>query len=313
MLEIKNLTKSYSDTAVLRGVELCFDKKGIYGILAARGSGKTTLARLICGCENVDGGQIALDGEVMSRGAIALKKKVRLVPTTLELDGLTTPIEYLDFVGAAMGVESEKRYRQIKEAIELCDIEDCQTRPFFKLTRPQRARLSLAAALIGNPDVIVLDAPFGANIADVGELLLFLAGIKTVILISSRAADVSQYSDRIAILHGGTIAVSGTLGEIESALNAESWLHLSVRGDKEEIEALLASVEGVTSVTFEKRGSNNTYSYTVAHTCYATIKGKVVSALSGAGYSVISTREEKLTLEDAFAMLSSDKAGGERR
>ncbi len=306
MLEIKELSKSYADVDVLSGVSICFDGKGIYGILGGKDSGKTTLARLICGCEDAQGGEVLLDGERMSRKAKALKKKVRLVPTSLTLDDMMTAVEYLDFVGQTMGVDSNKRYRQIKEALELCGLDEFGSRPFGALAKPQKARLSLAASLIGNPDVIVLDAPLGTSlISELGEVLSMLAKIKTVILFGSRPQDVRELCGSVAILHNGRIAVSGTIEQIEQRLNAERQMFITVRGDRDKVREAVSAVEKVISVKLDKSEANNVCTYAIEHTGDDNIKDKIFSALSAIGAPMLSVRMVKLTLEDVYYSLSS--------
>ncbi len=314
VLEIKGLSKSYADVDVFDGVSICFEEKGIYGILGGRGSGKTTLARLICGCENADGGEVLLDGNALSRKSRELKKKVRLVPTSLVLDDMTTAVEYLDFVGQTMGVEANKRYRQIKEALELCGLDECQDRPFGALVKSQKTRLSLAASLIGNPDVIVLDAPVGGvGGTELGEILSMLASRKTVILFSSKPTEVKELCSSVAILHDGKIAVSGTVDDIERRLNAEQQMFITVRGDKEKVCAAVRGVENVIDIKLDKAEVNNVCTYAVEHTGDDKIKDKIFAALSDIGAPMLSVRAVKLTFEDVFYSLSASDRGGDRK
>lgn len=307
MLEIKELSKSYSGVRVLDCVSLSFEQKGIYGIIGGRGSGKTTLARLICGCEDASSGEVLLDGKAVSRKARELKKKVRFVPTSLTIDNMMTSVEYLDFVGQTMGVEANKRYRQIKEALELCGLEECQGRPFGALTKAQRTRLSLAASLIGNPDVIVLDTPLGGvGGAELGEVLSMLGRIKTVILVSNKPTEVRELCASVAVLHGGKIAVSGTVEDIERRLNAEQQMFITVRGDKEKVFEAVSAVENVVNVTLDKVTSNNVCTYAVEYTNDDNIKDKIFASLSAIGAPMLSVRQVKLTFEDVFYSLSSN-------
>lgn len=310
MLEIKELKKGYSDGDVLCGVSLCLDKKGIYGILGKKGSGKSVLARLMCGCEDADSGEILLNGEPVSRKALALKRKIRLVPTALEIDGMMNAVEYLDFVGTAMGVPSEKRYRQIKEAIELCELSEFQYRSFSRLLKMQKARLSLAASLIGNPDVIVLDAPFGVQFAEVKGVLKMLSKIKTVVLLSHRTAEIRELCDSVSILHGGKIAVSGSIDEIERMVNAEQRMFITVRGNKDKICEAVRAVEGVVSIKQESTKANNVGTYAVEHTGAGATKDRLYAALSAIDAPMLSVKEEKLTFEDVFYSLTS---GGDQK
>jgi ABC-type multidrug transport system ATPase subunit len=315
VLEIKELSKSYSGTMVLDGISLSVNEKGIYGILGAKSTGKTALARLICGIEDADAGEILVGEKRMSRKALALRKKARYVPSSLEMLGVTTPSEYLDLVGSAMGVASEKRYRQIKEAIELCGLESVQNKPFSTITRASRAKLSLAASLMGNPDVIVLDAPFGGlderSLADIYEVLRMISKIKTVILFSFKPSQVKELCDSVAILGGGRIAVSGSIKEIEQRLCEMQQLHITVRGEVRRVTEAIKQIDSVVGVSLGKASANNVNELVVEHKSDDRLKDKIFSVLSEIGAPMLSVKAVKLTLDDVFYSLSSTKDGSE--
>lgn len=308
LLEITHIAKSIGEKNILSELSLTVEDKGIFGVLCVDSTAKTTLARLISGCENTDEGEIKINGEIMCRSALALKKKVRLVPALLDIDGTTTPVEHLDFVGAAIGVEPDKRYRQIKEALELMGIEDVQNKPLSSLNTPQRVRLSIAAALIGNPDVIVIDDPFrrieGKLLDGIYEILSMLGKIKTVILMSHTPAEVKRLCENVAIMCGGKVVLSGSIADIEAKINSTRELHISVRGDWERIRPVIEGVECVVGVKLSSTDRNNVNSIAVEHAPNNKIKDELFAVLTAINAPMLSVKEVVLTLDDVFYSLT---------
>ena len=256
MIDIKGVERA----GVLFGVDLCVEGKGIFGVLGANGAQKSALARIITGCEDADAGIVTVGERQMSRKNKAAKRKIRLVPSCLELHGTVTPVEYLDLVGECMGVEPDKRYRQIKEALELVGIEDVQRRGFASLGSSARCRLSLAAALLGNPEYIVLDDPFslldGSEQARIYELLDMLGKIKTLVLFSHRTSEVKRLCKDVAILHGGKIALKGNIAEIEQRINATAQTYVTVRGEGDRIVEAIRAIDGVVDARITSQEAN---------------------------------------------------------
>lgn len=308
MLEIKEV----EGARTLRGVTLTVDQKGIYGILGSKGAGKTELARILTGCENAESGDVLIGSEKMSRKNKAAKKRIRLVPTSLELHGTVTPVEYLDLVGDSLGVDPDKRYRQIKEALELVGIDDVQNKPFSALGASARCRLALAASLLGNPEYIVLDDPFsmidGEAQSQIYELLDMLAKIKTLILLSHKAGEVKRLCERVAILHGGKVALSGSIADIEEKINGTAQTYAKVRGEGDRIVEAIRGIDGVvdTKITATESGSVNSVS--IEHLPDDMIKDKLFSALAAIGSPMLSVKSVVLTLEDVFYSFSASES-----
>lgn len=314
MLELKNIVKYCGDEKILSGISFSVSEKGIYGILGAVGEQRRMLARIICGCENADEGTVSVDGELMSAKSPSLKKRVRLVPAVLDTDGSCTVAEYLGFVGEILGVEPEKRYRQIKEAMELVGIDDVQNRLVSAVGNEKRYLMSVAAALIGNPEIIVFEAPARLLGGDTGEsmraLLEMLAEIKTVVLLSQNPSEVKLLCSRVAVIGGGRIAIEGDISEIEAKINATNELYISVRG---EAEAVLSAINGVDKVVGAKIVStekNGVHSIRVEHYPDAQMKDKLFAALSEINAPMLSVRAVTLTLDDVYYSLTSAETEG---
>ena len=308
LLEIVQIAKSAREEEVISDLSLTIGDKGVFGILSVDSTARTALAELICGCENTDGGEIRINGEVMSRSALGLKRKVRLVPTCLELDSAVTSVEHLDFVGAALGVDPDKRYRQIKEALELLGIEDAQNKPFSLLNASQRLRLAIAASLIGNPEIIVMDDPFrrveGKAQEEIYGIVAMLGKIKTVVLLSHTPLEVKKLCENAAVMCGGRIALSGNIADIEAKINSTRELHISVRGDWDKIQPVIEETDKVVSVKLVSTDKNNVNAIVVEHLPNNKMKDELFAALSQINAPMLSVKAVVLTFEDVFYSLT---------
>lgn len=312
MLEIKNVYANDIGGA-LCGVEALIDGKGIYGIIGAHKGDLSLLAEVICGCRDAESGAVELNGQPMSRGDVETRRRARLVPEYLELLPSITAVEYLDFVGDVFKIDSEKKYRLIKESMEFVGLDGKENISFERLGSGDRFRLSLAAALIGNPECIVVANSMAhispAELNSVCELLKTLGMIKTVILLSSSAPIVKKLCSQVYIVCGGRIVLSGGVDEIEKKINATKEINLTVRGNIDAIvSAIKEKVEGVIEVTVGTVGANSVNTLTVECRPDTKMKDKLYSALSEINAPMLSYREIVLTLDDVFfSLTASDK------
>ncbi len=308
MLEITQISKAVGGKSVLSALSLTVENKGIFGVLCVDSTAKALLARLICGCEDADEGTVRVNGEPMSRRATELKKKVRLVPSVLKTDSMETAAEYLDFVGSALGIEPDRRYRQIKEALELLGIDGVQSKPFFALNSVQCLRLAIASSLIGNPDIIVIDDALwnieGKQLEEIYEILQMLGKIKTVILLSHKPSEVKRLCERIAFMCGGRIVLSGSIAEIEEKINSTRELRISVRGDWEKISAVIKDTERVVDVKLISSDKNSVHSISVEHLPDSKMKDRLFEALSKINAPMLQLKAIELTLDDVFYSLT---------
>lgn len=234
VLTATNITLYDGDRTVLDRVNLTVKKKGVHGILAPHGSGKTALADVLSCSMAFDKGRLCIFGEEhlatkdYAVSVAELKKKIGYVRQDDAFYTDMTVQETLAFVGEAKKVESGKLYRQIKEALELTELEGVKKRLVKKLSAIERKRLSFAAALIGNPSVIIID---GLNPAELSVgykgtefygLVQMLGKMKTVILATSDCGVIKELCEDVAILSDGRLLASGRVDEIEQRLSREN-------------------------------------------------------------------------------------------
>lgn len=308
LLEIKDLVAEYCEGSV-SGLSLTVSEKGIFGILCAHSADRTAIAHVICGCADKESGEVLVSGESVTRQALKARKRIRLVPHELNIEGMTTPTEYLDFVADALEVASDKKYRQVSEALELLGLDEDAARPFFMLGKAGRVRLSIASSLIGNPEIIVIDDALSGldrkSAEDIFELLKMLAKRKTVILLSHKPAEVKELCEQMAIVSGGAVAIEGNILEIEKKINATREMHINARGETDKIIEAVKSVQNVVDVRVTSTGANKISTFVIEYQPDAFMKDKVFGALDAINSQMLSFKEVKLTLEDVYYSLTS--------
>ena len=307
MVEIKDLTVAIGGRNILNGISFDFADKGVYAVLCASDEQKKLLAELISGCCNADGGEILIDGEPMSRNNTHLKKTVRLAPSADFAFGDVSPYEYIQFIGISMGIEREKLARQIAEAVDLLGLGSFCDKPIRALSGTQKCRVSIAASLVGNPDVIVIDSALdtlaGKSLEEVYDILDMLGGIKTVILITSKPSHAKRLCDHAVLIAGGRVVLCDKIADIEAKINDSAQTKISVRGDAEAVLAAIRSMSGITSVKLIKTSRDKVSEIEIEHEYDAFIKDRLFGTLAAINAPMLSSATAALTLEDVYYTL----------
>ncbi len=238
LIEVKELSKRYSDEFLLSDISFNIEEKGMYAFLGKHDSGKSCLAALLAGVEYPDSGSICYKEQEMfadEKKNAKIKKKLSLVSQDFLYDKSMTVFEILDFVGTAKGVDPDKRARQIKEALELTELTAVSGVLWASLSLSQKKRLSIAASLLGNPDVIILDEPLSgferSQAGEVKKLLTMLANKKVILLFTARPADVEELCSTVAIMHGGKIMLWDSVASILETLKNDGIVGLGAALD----------------------------------------------------------------------------------
>ena len=204
----------------------------IYGVLGAEGSGKTTLLNLLTGCKSSAEGTVKINGFDMQKEPQKAKQCIGYLPATPPVYDKLTLWEYLSFVAEAKGISYERAAKQTEDVLELTGISALQNRVIEKLSRSQQVRVGLAQALLGNPEIVVLDEPTEGlppnQAAELRALLCRLGKIKTVIVSSKKLAEMTEICDRVLVFSHGTLIANASVEELRSGL-----VRLSESGDYE--------------------------------------------------------------------------------
>ncbi len=226
LLEAKQLNRVCSEKLTIKDVSFEISEKGIYGFLGEADSGMEELAKLLAGITIPDSGSLFYKEKEMFRSekqTALIKKKIGYVPDKSFFDGDMTVFEVLDLIGKAKRIDSEKRFLQIKEGLELTGLSKKKNVLIKELTTAEKKRLSITSALLGNPDVMIMYEPLRAldktQTQNIKSLITFLGTKKVVILFSSRPSEIEELCGFSAIFAQGRIAIFNSVEAILTTLN----------------------------------------------------------------------------------------------
>ena len=202
MIEIKNLSKKFGDVTVLDNITL--SAEGVLGICGNKGSGKSTLLGIIAGFIPATEGQVFTNGSELPADPAKLAKTVGYLPEGAPAFAELTVYEFLAFIGQAKKIPEEKLFRQIDEVIELAELSRAKDVYIQHLSISERKILGIAATLLGNPKLIVLDEPFKEldphSLSIIRAIIKMLGEIKTVVLSSENETDISGVCNNVLVL-----------------------------------------------------------------------------------------------------------------
>lgn len=313
LLELKNVSKQYPDGFKINDVSFSIEEKGIYGFFAKGKAGKTMLATILCGACEVGSGEILYKDKAMhdSRKQTAkIKKKIGYVPDACIFPCDLTVGELLDFTGKAKGVDPDKRARQIKEALSLTGLSQKEGVLIASLSVSEKKRVAYANALIGNPDVIIIDEPIAvidsAQRDEIKKLIEMLGKMKVVLLFSKSSNELEELCSYAGVLADGELIAFEPIDTLLSRLNKTTNAALRVRTLGVELSEIIGAINGIESVNAVKASGAGGVISDLRLECETKegITAAVSEAVESLGAEVVSLRFSSLALSDVIDALS---------
>ncbi len=264
MIEIQNLTKRYGHIKAVENISFTVQKGEILGFLGPNGAGKTTTMRVLTGYFPPTDGKVKVAGYDVTEKPLEVKKRIGYLPENVALYKDMRVIDYLKFVGRVKGIKkSPKLKQQVANVIELCGIGDMQKRIIGKLSKGYRQRVGLAQALLGDPEVLILDEPTVGldpkQIVEIRRLIKELGGERTVILSTHILPEVQMICERVIIINDGKIAAIDTPDNLNRQLSKQLVVLMEIEGDPQKIVSTLENVDGVIEVKQKRKGKVKQY------------------------------------------------------
>lgn len=251
MIEVSHLTKRYGSHLALDDLSFTIPEGQIYGLLGPNGAGKSTTMNILTGCLAATSGQVRIDGVDIFEDPMGAKKHLGYLPELPPLYMDRTPEEYLRFVARAKGVGDVPG--ELERVMALTQITDVKDRLIRNLSKGYRQRVGIAQAILGDPDIIILDEPTVGldprQITEIRELIQKLGENKTVILSSHILSEVQAVCDSILILSRGKLVACDTPDNLERLLTGGTALELEADTQPERLEKILGNLPGVTGLT----------------------------------------------------------------
>ena len=307
MIEIRNLTKQYGEVQALQGISTNIQQGEIVGLLGPNGAGKTTAMKILAGYLLPTSGAARVAGHDVVEEPLKVQEKIGYLPENapVYLDMLV--YEYLRFMADMRGLGAE-RDRRIGRAVEECDIGGVIGRHIGHLSKGYRQRVGLAATILHEPGILILDEPTTGldpnQIVEVRDLIRRMGRTKTVILSTHILPEVEATCDRAVILIDGKIRADGKLDELTRSCTEV----VSVAcGDTDAVRRVLVDIDGVTAV--DVTGANGDYTtFRLELGGDADVGPAVFEAVSSRGWKLRELRRDNKTLEQVFRELTETTA-----
>src|SRR3989338_5400423 len=222
MLKAVDLSKDFGGFRALDRVSFEVREGEVLGFLGPNGAGKTTAMRIFTGFFPPTHGKVWVGGEDFFKNPERMKRQIGYLPEAIGLYSDMRVLDFLQFVAQVKRVPSRLRKPHIEEKITRCGLWDVKNWMIGRLSKGYRQRVGLAQALIGDPDVLILDEPTNGldpkQIIEIRSLIRELGKERTLVLSTHILPEVSMLCDRVMILNQGKVVASGTTDELEAGL-----------------------------------------------------------------------------------------------
>ena len=307
MIEVRHLTKRYGSHVAVADLSFTIEKGAVYGFLGPNGAGKSTTMNIITGCLGATEGEVLIDGHSITEEPTKAKKRIGYLPEQPPLYMDMTPLEYLRFVAQAKGIARKEIEQQINQVMLKTKLLDVQHRLIRNLSKGYKQRVGIAQALLGNPEVIILDEPTvgldPAQIIEIRELIRELGKEHTLVLSSHILSEVQAVCDSIMIISKGKLVASDTPENLTTLLAGTTTLKLEIKADADTVRNILSDAEDVEDFSLST-GAEDTTMAEIKPDEERDVRETLFHAFAQANAPILEMTRTKATLEDVFLELT---------
>jgi len=312
VIQVEHLTKYYGTTRGIEDLNFQVSKGEVLGFLGPNGAGKTTTMKILTCYQPPTSGTAKIFGHDILEDPLEVRKKIGYLPEKNPLYTDMTVREYLNFVGELKSIDVGKLKQRVNYSIERCGLENVQRRTIGKLSKGYQQRVGIAQAIIGDPELLILDEPtIGLDprqIIDIRELIKDLGKERTVILSSHILPEVSQVCNRIVVINQGRLVAVDTPDNLRSRLKKTSVITIKIHESPESQNAkgIVESIEGVILVN-EKESTDDVKVLTVESDPDKDLRYEIAKELINENVPLLEIFSEELSLEDIFLKLVTEE------
>ena len=307
MIEINNLVKKYGDHVAVDDLSLTVEPGKIYGFLGPNGAGKSTTMNIITGYLGATSGEVKINGHDIFKKPEEAKKCIGYLPEIQPLYVDMTVREYLDFVAELKKLEKSLRKRYVEEAMETTGITDVANRMIRNLSKGYRQRVGFAQAILGYPEIIILDEPTVGldpkQIIEIRELIKKLGEKHTVILSSHILTEISAVCDHVFIISKGKLVASDATENLVSLMSGAQEIEVTVRTDVANAQKELAAISEISKVEVKNEDAGELVVYAKKG---ADVREDVFRILAEKHFAVLEMHTIEKSLEDVFLEITQE-------
>lgn len=304
MIELENVTKKYGDFTAIDNMSFKINKGEIVGFLGKNGAGKTTTLKMITGLINPTEGKILINGEKINNKS---KKIIGFMPENTPLYQDMTVSEFINYVGELKKMKKTERAEEVNRLIKELGLQDVKDKLIKNISRGYKQRVSMAGALIGNPEIIIMDEPtIGLDPKQVVEIRNLIKSLKdkhTVLFSSHILSEVDQICEKVIIIDKGKLIVQDTLNNIEDKIN-KNVIVVDVEDDENNIEMIKQDFKEIKDIKFVKNKEKNIKEYEIFVSKDCDIRKELFNTLPKYSINIVELKTSQTSLEEAFMKLT---------
>lgn len=308
MIEVRNLVKKYGNHLAVDHLNFTVESGQIYGFLGPNGAGKSTTMNIMTGYLGATEGEVLINGHNILDEPEAAKHFIGYLPEMPPLYVDMKVREYLTFVAELKKIPKAEREEQIDKVIHMVQLGDVEERLIRNLSKGYKQRVGLAQAILGFPEIIILDEPTVGldpkQIIEIRQLIRELAKEHTVILSSHILAEIQEVCDYIMIISKGHLVASDTPENLEKALNNRRQTELVAKGEMEKVQQILEGLEGLQKVEVTEGKEEGTTRVTFTSNLGTDSKEELFYAFAEAKCPLLQIVDSQTSLEDVFLELT---------
>ena len=307
MISVTGLTKKYGTHLAVKDASFEIEKGEVIGFLGPNGAGKSTIMNILTGYLSMTDGKVMIDGFDITEYPEEAKKRIGYLPELPPLYVDMKVREYLNFIFDLKKVRFPKK-PHIDEILRLVQIDDVQNRLIKNLSKGYRQRVGFAGALIGNPDVLILDEPTVGldpkQIIEIRNLISRLGKNHTIILSSHILSEIQEVCKRIIIINKGKIIADDMAENLSNKLSGDRRITARIVCNESDMLDALKTVKGVKSVVSLGCIEPGSYDFIITPEEDTDIRAGIFERVVSRGKTILSLKDSRLSLEQVFLRLT---------
>lgn len=307
MIEVKNVTKKYGNFVAVDNISFTVKDGEVVGFLGPNGAGKSTTMNMITGFIEPTDGSIIVNGFDVQKKGINAKKQIGYMPEGVPLYTELTVKEFVTYMAELKRVKKKERKEKVQKALTETGLKDVEKKLIRNLSRGYKQRVSLAGALVGDPEVIILDEPTVGldpkQITEIRKLIKDLGKNHTVILSSHILSEVSQICERVIIINKGKLIAIDTPENLEKKTEEKNVILLTVEDSKDNMSKLKKDIPEMLDCKLIKDNEDGTKQYMIESNANVDLRKQLFDILPKKEITIFELKKAEKSLEDAFITL----------
>ncbi len=317
MIEVKNVTKKYGNFIAVNNISFNIEKGEIVGLLGPNGAGKSTTMNIITGFIEQTEGEIVVGGYNILKNPKKAKKQIGYMPEGVPLYNELTVKEFINYMADLKQVAKKEKKEKIQKVIEQTHLQNVQNKLIKNLSRGYKQRVSMAGALVGDPEILILDEPTVGldpkQITEIRNLIKELGKTHTIIISSHILSEISQICNKVIIINSGKIIAQDTPKKLEEKVKKQNQLSVTIEDKETKVEEITKQIQGIQEMKLVKDNEDGTKEYIITADENQDIRKEIFEKYAKSGITIFELKKNEATLEDAFINLIGEKQEEEEK